>query len=130
MPATATRAGRLVRQQSGAEGFSAFLPARLPPEPPLQFTPELQGLSEAAGRALGRLEGVSASLEPDRLLYMYVRKEALAISLWEKKENADAYSRDTYPALLRGLANIVEGTPQVEAYEVANSTFHKIASKS
>src|SRR5207248_10749081 len=57
-------------------------------------------------------------------------KEALAISLWEKKENAEAYSRDTYPALLRGLANIVEGTPQVEAYEVANSTFHKIASKS
>src|SRR5213080_5434458 len=67
MPATATRAGRLVRQQSGAEGFSAFLPARLPPEPPLEFTPELQRLSEAAGRALGRLEGVSASLEPDRL---------------------------------------------------------------
>ena len=57
-------------------------------------------------------------------------KEALAISLWENKENAEAYSRDTYPALLRGLAKIVEGTPQVEAYEVANSTFHKIASKS
>jgi len=57
-------------------------------------------------------------------------KEALAISLWENKENAEVYSRDTYPALLRGLANIVEGTPQVEAYEVANSTFHKIASKS
>ena len=57
-------------------------------------------------------------------------KEALAISLWENKENAEAYSRDTYPALLRSLAKIVEGTPQVEAYEVANSTFHKIASKS
>ena len=57
-------------------------------------------------------------------------KEALAISLWENKENAEAYSRDTYPALLRSLAKIVEGTPQVEAYEVANSTFHKIASTS
>jgi len=39
-------------------------------------------------------------------------------------------TRDTYPALLRGLANIIDGTPHVEAYEVANSTFHKIASKS
>ena len=45
MPATATRAGRWVRQQAGAEGFSAFLPARLPPDPPLRFTPELQRLS-------------------------------------------------------------------------------------
>jgi len=56
-------------------------------------------------------------------------KHALAISLWEKKENADTYGRDTYPAVLQSLAKIVEGTPQVEAYEVSNSTFHKIASK-
>ena len=56
-------------------------------------------------------------------------KDALAISLWEKKENADTYGRDTYPAVLQRLAKIVEGTPQVEAYEVSNSTFHKIASK-
>jgi len=57
-------------------------------------------------------------------------KDAIAISLWDGKENADAYSRDTYPAVLKGLANVVEGTPQVHAYEVANSTFHKIAAQS
>jgi hypothetical protein len=56
--------------------------------------------------------------------------DALAISLWEKKENAEAYSRDTYPAVLQSMAQVVEGTPQVEAYEVSNSTFHRIASKS
>src|SRR6267378_2261711 len=55
--------------------------------------------------------------------------EAVAISLWEKKENAEAYSRDTYPTVLQSLAKVVDGTPRVEAYEVANSTFHKIASK-
>ena len=55
--------------------------------------------------------------------------EALAISLWEKQENADTYSRDTYPAVLQSLAKVVEGQPRVEAYEVSNSTFHKIASK-
>ena len=55
--------------------------------------------------------------------------EALAISLWENRENAEAYGRDTYPAVLTSLAMVVEGTPKVESYEVSNSTFHKIASK-
>ncbi len=54
-------------------------------------------------------------------------KDAVAISLWDRKESADAYSRDTYPQVLKGLATMVEGTPKVNAYEVANSTFHKIA---
>jgi heme-degrading monooxygenase HmoA len=56
--------------------------------------------------------------------------EAVAISLWEKKENAEAYARDTYPAVLRSLERVVEGTPAVDSYEVSNSTFHKIASQS
>ena len=55
--------------------------------------------------------------------------EAVAISLWDRKESADTYSRDTYPAVLKTLEKVVEGTPEVENYEVANSTFHKIASK-
>jgi hypothetical protein len=54
--------------------------------------------------------------------------DAIAISLWHQKENADAYSRDAYPALLKSLTKVVEGTPQVHTYEVVSSTFHKIAS--
>ena len=54
-------------------------------------------------------------------------KEVLAISLWDRKESADQYSRDTYPQVLKGLAKVVEGTPEVHAYEVGNSTGHKIA---
>ncbi len=57
-------------------------------------------------------------------------KDALAISLWDRKESADAYSRDTYPQVLTGLAKVVDGTPEVHVYEVANSTFHKIAAHS
>jgi heme-degrading monooxygenase HmoA len=57
------------------------------------------------------------------------RDEAIAISLWDKKESADAYSRETYPAILQKLERVVEGTPQVMSYEVANSTFHKIGSQ-
>jgi len=54
-------------------------------------------------------------------------REAFAISLWDEKEDADAYSRDAYSGVLKALGNVVEGTPQVRTYEVSNSTFHKIA---
>ena len=57
-------------------------------------------------------------------------KDAVAISLWDRKESADQYSRDTYPQVLKGLAKVVDGTPQVHGYEVSNSTFHKIAAHS
>ena len=57
------------------------------------------------------------------------RDQAVAISLWDKKESADAYSRETYPAILQKLERVVEGTPQVMSYEVANSTFHKISAQ-
>jgi hypothetical protein len=53
--------------------------------------------------------------------------EAVAISLWDQKLNAEAYGRAVYPQVLRALAKVVEGTPQVQTSEVSNSTFHKIA---
>lgn len=55
------------------------------------------------------------------------RNEAVAVSLWDRKENADRYARDTYPQVLKSMAKVVEGTPELEAYEVSNSTFHNIA---
>ncbi len=54
-------------------------------------------------------------------------KDVVAISLWDRKESADQYGRDTYPQVLKGLSRVVEGTPKVNAYEVGNSTWHKIA---
>jgi hypothetical protein len=53
--------------------------------------------------------------------------DAMAISLWDKKENVEAYGREAYPGLLKTIARVVEGTLQVQTYEVANSTFHKVA---
>jgi hypothetical protein len=52
---------------------------------------------------------------------------AFGISLWENKENAEAYNRGTYPEVTKILARVVEGTARVGTYEVSNSTFHKIA---
>ena len=52
--------------------------------------------------------------------------EAVGISLWDQKENADAYSRETYPEVLKTLGKVVQGIPQVQTHEVSSSTFHKI----
>jgi hypothetical protein len=56
------------------------------------------------------------------------RGAAIAISLWDGKESAEAYTRDVYPQVLKRLAGVIEGTPHVEAYELSNSTLHQIAS--
>jgi hypothetical protein len=53
--------------------------------------------------------------------------EAFAISLWDRAESAEAYNRGSYAEVAKLLATVVEGPPQVETYNVANSTFHKIA---
>ena len=53
-------------------------------------------------------------------------REAVGISLWDQKENAEAYNRDAYPQLLKAMDRVVEGTPQVHSYDVTNSTFKKI----
>ena len=53
--------------------------------------------------------------------------EAFAISLWDTRESAEAYNRGTYPEVTKLLASMVEGAPQVETFDVINSTFHKIA---
>jgi hypothetical protein len=53
--------------------------------------------------------------------------EALAISLWDQAENAEIYSRSVYPAIVKILSGVIEGTPAVDTFDVINSTFHKIA---
>jgi len=55
--------------------------------------------------------------------------EAVGISLWDQKENAEAYDRGTYPQVLKALEKVFDGTPRLQTYEVANSTFHKIAAR-
>src|SRR4029453_13622871 len=49
--------------------------------------------------------------------------DALGISVWDLKEDAETYARGAYQGGLKTLAAVVEGTPQVQTYEVANSTF-------
>jgi hypothetical protein len=55
--------------------------------------------------------------------------EAIGISMWDLKENAETYARGAYADVLRTLEQVVEGAPRVKSYEVSNSTFHKIAAR-
>jgi Fic family protein len=107
-----TRAGRIIQQQAGKDGFSAFIPARLPPVPGLELTGGLRDLLEHASISLGRLDGVSASLDPDRLLYIYVRKEAVLSSQIEGTQS-------TLSDLLRFEADGAPGMPLDDVREVS-----------
>ena len=53
--------------------------------------------------------------------------EAIEISLWDRKEDADAYGRTASRSVVKALENVTEGASEVRTYAVSNSTFHKIA---
>jgi len=53
--------------------------------------------------------------------------EAVLISLWDEKRNADSYGRNVFPDVIKALSKVLDGTPEVRIFEVCNSTFHKIA---
>ena len=55
--------------------------------------------------------------------------DAVGISVWARKEDAQRYARGAYSGVLKALEPVVEGTPQVQTYEVSNSTFHTIATR-
>jgi Fic family protein len=73
-----TRAGRWIRQ---ASGYRAFIPAPLPPDPPVLVDQEMVRLLSLADRSLGRLDGVASVLpNPNLFVAMYVRQEAVLSS--------------------------------------------------
>jgi Fic family protein len=85
------RAGRWVRQGVGEAAYKAFIPAPLPPMPPIAVDSALQRRLEAAGLALGRLDGIGRLLPgPEELLYSYIRKEAVLSSQIEGTQSSIA----------------------------------------
>ena len=92
MPPTSStqRAGRFVAQNAGSEGaYRAFVPALLPPTPPVEIGGELREAEARAHLALGRLDGGSRYLpDPDLFLYMYIRKEAVLSSQIEGTQSS------------------------------------------
>ena len=73
-----SRAGKTVEQGTG---YLAFIPADVPPTPPVAFDAAMIQLLSAADLALGRLSGIAALLpNPDLFVAMYVKKEAVLSS--------------------------------------------------
>ncbi|MDY0162179.1 Fic family protein [Desulfobotulus sp.] len=81
--------GRYVTISTVGEKAQAFVPAPLPPRPPIDWTPELRSKFDQALLALGRLDSVSILLPDTSLfLYMYVRKEAVLSSMIEGTQSS------------------------------------------
>lgn len=53
-------------------------------------------------------------------------QEAVSISLWEQKSNADDYNARVYPEILKTLAKTVEGTPRVQTFETVVTSLHNV----
>jgi Fic family protein len=73
-----SRSGTYISQ---ASGYKAFIPAPLPPKPPISLDDKLQVLLTSADMALARLDGLGQVLPNVNLfIAMYVKKEALLSS--------------------------------------------------
>ncbi len=82
----AHRAGQYVVQP---QGYRAFIPAPLPPQPPVRLEGELQALLSQADQALGRLDGSIQTLpDPHLFASMYARKEAVLSSRIEGTQSS------------------------------------------
>ena len=84
-----THSNRAGHYQAQPTGYRAFMPASLPPRPPVALIGELPALLSTAERALGRLDGSVLTLpNPDLFVYMYVRKEAVLSSQIEGTQSS------------------------------------------
>ena len=106
------RSGHYVRQPTG---YSAFIPAPLPPSPPLRLAGAIQQLLSEADHALGRLDGSILTLpNPDLFVLMYVRKEAVLSSQIEGTQSS-------LQDLLAAEAQVMgASTPPRDVEEVVN----------
>jgi len=81
--------GRYITISTVGEKAQAFIPATLPPTPPIEWSSELREKFDQALLALGRLDSVSVLLPDTSLfLYMYVRKEAVLSSMIEGTQSS------------------------------------------
>ena len=113
------RLGTFVETVAGGEKVSAYVPAPLPPNPPLDLA-QIMSVYERAVAAVGRLDGVTTILPSTPLfLYMYVRKEALLSSQIEGTQSSLSdlllYENDETPDV--AIDDVAEVSNYVAAIE-------------
>jgi len=105
------RAGRYLQQSSG---YRAFIPAPLPPDPPVDLTGPLRDSLSSADYTLGRLDGAILTLpNPNLFVFMYVRKEAVLSSQIEGAQSS-------LQNLLAAEAQLFDPDTPKDVHEVAN----------
>ena len=106
--------GHYVTISTVGEAAQAFVPAPLPPNPSLDWMPDLRSKFDQALLALGRLDSISAFLPDISLfLYMYVRKEAVLSSMIEGTQSS-------LSDLLLFELDMEPGVPLDDVREVSN----------
>src|SRR6266511_1772063 len=76
-----SRRGRAGTCRLQPTGYRAFIPAPLPPDPPIEFDAAMVKLLSRADQAIGRLDGEIRNVpNPDLFVAMYVRREAVLSS--------------------------------------------------
>lgn len=99
---------------AGGEVVRAFVPAALPPKPPLAIDGALRDRLDGALIGLGRLDSITTLIPDTRLfLYMYVRKEAVLSSQIEGTQSS-------LSDLLLFEAHELPGVPLDDVTEVSN----------
>jgi Fic family protein len=125
-PGTQGRSGRIIRQDSG---YSAFIPAPLPPRPPIALTGTLQTLLSKADRELGRLDGSIQTLpNPDLFVMMYVRKEAVLSSQIEGTQSSlqDLLAAEAKVFAVEGSRDVAEVVNYVKAMNYGLNRLEKL----
>jgi Fic family protein len=113
-PPSSPRAGEFRLAQGGPDGYWAFHPRPLPPDPPLEIDADMQTLLDRTNQALGRLDGITLLLpDPDQFIYTFVRKEAVLSSQIEGTQSS-------LSDLLLFEHNAAPGPLREDARETAN----------
>ncbi|MDR2345226.1 MAG: Fic family protein [Planctomycetaceae bacterium] len=108
------RTGHYVTISTIDETVKAFVPAELPPEPPIVWSSKLLRLFDEAHLAIGRLEGIGDLLpETSLFLYSYIRKEAVLSSMIEGTQSS-------LSDLLTFELDQITGVPIDDVQEVSN----------
>jgi len=103
-----------VRTAHSDKPYNTFIPHPLPRVSDIKMDNALWDLLDAANRALGRLDGVTALLpDPYLFTYLYIRKEAVLSSQIEGTQT-------TLSQLLLFETEDMPGVPLIDAKEVLN----------
>ena len=54
------------------------------------------------------------------------KDEAVSLSFWDSKQEAEKYARDIYPSIQKKMDETLMDAPKLRSFEVANSTWYDI----